>query len=157
VFHGILDTSTLGGAGFASQRTAKELNLDLSKDGGLELVVLPKYSDKKRYTLIFKDTILPPNPDNGREQSTISWEFDFEVPQASSAGHSNDPIKLLVPWRRFKATYRGKEKGDTKPPNLASVKRISIMMRRHSYRQNHPTAHANLSQAFLQSKTATFS
>jgi hypothetical protein len=158
VFYGNLDTSTLGGAGFASQRTTKELNLDLSKDDGLELIVLPKNSDEKRYTLIFKDTLLPPDPDNGREQSTISWEFDFEVPKASSAGHSSEPVKLFIPWRRFKATYRGKERGDTKPPNLASVKRISIMMRRYGCRHNaDPTTCANVLQAFLQSKTASFS
>ncbi|CAN9223174.1 unnamed protein product [Alternaria alternata] len=63
-FHGNLDITTLGGAGFASQRTTGEdRTWDLSAYDG--------------YTLTLKDEILPLMPD-GREQSTISYEYDFE-------------------------------------------------------------------------------
>ncbi|OAL50698.1 CIA30-domain-containing protein [Pyrenochaeta sp. DS3sAY3a] len=118
-FYGTLDIKTLGGAGFASQRTTiDDQSWDLSTYDGIHLH-LGKF-DGKRYTLTLKDEILPPNPDNGREQSTISYEYDF-----NSAPESG----LFVPWHILKATYRGKQKEDAAPLNLKSVKRFSIMMR----------------------------
>lgn len=59
--------------------------------------------------------------DDGREQSTISYEYVFS--DATDEG-------LFVPWHALKPTYRGKEKSDAKPLNTAVVKRWSIMMRR---------------------------
>ncbi|OWP04856.1 CIA30 family protein [Marssonina coronariae] len=119
VFHGNLDIETLGGAGFASQRTTgEERNWDLSKYDGLVLDIAK--SDEKQYTLTLKDELLPRSP-NGREQSTISWEHDFKV--------DSDGGKVLICWDDFKATYRGREKKDTKPLDLQHVKRISFMMR----------------------------
>lgn len=60
--------------------------------------------------------------DDGREQSTISYEYVF-----SEAGEDGG---LFVPWHALKPTYRGKEKSDAKPLNTADVRRFSIMMRR---------------------------
>lgn len=57
---------------------------------------------------------------DGREQSTISYEYDF-----SAAGNSS----IFVPWSELKPTYRGKEKSDAAPLNTKSVKRWSFMMR----------------------------
>ncbi|ETN46516.1 uncharacterized protein HMPREF1541_00701 [Cyphellophora europaea CBS 101466] len=131
-FHGNLDTQTLGGAGFASHRTVEPLHLDLSDYDGLELVLDPTVSDNRKYTFIFKDEILPRNPLNGREQSTLSWEFDFEVPKASTCGSQEHAVTLFVPWQRFTATYRGKPKKDAKGPDLSKIERLSIMMRRLS-------------------------
>lgn len=125
-----MDTQTLGGAGFASQRTAGELRLDLSGYDGIQLVLDAVESDEKEYTLILKDSILPRNPDTGREQSTISWEFDFEVPKASPDQSQESTAELFVPWHLFTATYRGKEKKGVPGPNLSSIKRMSVMMRR---------------------------
>ncbi|KAI8936307.1 hypothetical protein NX059_006725 [Plenodomus lindquistii] len=117
-FHGTLDITTLGGAGFASQRTTGEdRSWDFSAYDGLH-IQLGKH-DGKKYTLTLKDQILPLMAD-GREQSTISYEYVF-----SNAGAGG----LFVPWHAFKATYRGKEKKDAKPLNTKSVKRWSIMMR----------------------------
>jgi hypothetical protein len=130
VFRGKLDTKTLGGAGFASQRTVGELSLDLSKFDGIYLALNSVKSDQKKYTFILKDEVLPRNLSSGREQSTISWEFDFEVPKASTAQSQPTAVGVFIPWRRFKATYRGKEKKDVKGPDLCSIKRVSIMMRR---------------------------
>lgn len=76
----------------------------------------------KRYTLILKDALLPPNPDDGREQSTVSYEYDFTARGA--------PLTVFVPWAAFKPTYRGREKKDAPDINLRSVRRISLMMRR---------------------------
>ncbi|CZT00117.1 uncharacterized protein RAG0_08266 [Rhynchosporium agropyri] len=120
IFHGNLDIKTLGGAGFASQRTTGEDRIwDLSKYDGLVLDITK--SDEKHYTLTLKDALLPPSSD-GREQSSVSWEYDFEV---ESGGK-----KVYVYWDDFKATYRGREQPDAKPLDLKQIKRISFMMRR---------------------------
>ncbi|KAF9875996.1 complex I intermediate-associated protein 30 [Colletotrichum karsti] len=116
-FFGNLDITTLGGAGFASQRTLGTLHLDLSEYDGVVIKVLE--SDSKKYTLTLKDEILPKGED-GREQSTISWEYDFV---------SEEPGEVKIPWDDFKPTYRGKPKPDAKPLDKASIKRISFMMR----------------------------
>ncbi|KAF7905507.1 uncharacterized protein EAF01_006028 [Botrytis porri] len=117
-FRGTLDIKTLGGAGFASQRTTADHTWDLSAYDGI-LLDLGK-SDRKMYTFILKDELLPKSPD-GREQSTISWEFDFEGP----ADHSS----IFIKWTDLKPTYRGREKKDAVPLDLNHIKRFSIMMR----------------------------
>jgi hypothetical protein len=66
-FHSHLDIKTLGGAGFASQRTTeldREWNLD--DYDGIQLLITE--ADTKQYTFILKDQLLPPNPETGREQ-----------------------------------------------------------------------------------------
>jgi len=119
VFRGNLDIETLGGAGFASQRTTGENRTwDVSGYDGLLLDVAK--SDGKQYTVTLKDELLPRSA-NGREQSTISWEYDFKP---KSGGE-----KVFAKWDDFKATYRGREKPDAKPLELKKVKRISLMMR----------------------------
>ncbi|KAK6355659.1 hypothetical protein TWF718_000051 [Orbilia javanica] len=77
-FHGDLDITALGGAGFASQRTADAAGApwDLSKADGVAIGLGD--IDDRIYTLVLKDTILPKRPD-GREQSTISYEFSFSI------------------------------------------------------------------------------
>jgi hypothetical protein len=121
VFHGHLDIKTLGGAGFASQRTTgDDRNWDLSSYDGILLDI--EKSDTKRYTLTLKDELLPKSP-NGREQSTVSWEYDFE-------GSKHGPSSVFVGWVDLKPTYRGKEKKDAGELDLKHIKRISIMMRR---------------------------
>jgi len=119
VFYGHLDTTTLGGAGFASQRTVDPSEWDISPYDAL--VLRTNKSDGKQYTLVLKDTILPQRPD-GREQSTISWEYDF-VP-----GSNEDTI--VMPLEAFAPTYRGKPKQDADPLDLTRIKRMSFMMRR---------------------------
>jgi len=58
--------------------------------------------------------------DDGREQSTISYEYDF-----SASGN----YSVFIPWAELKPTYRGKEKEDAPPLNTKSIKRWSFMMR----------------------------
>lgn len=70
-----------------------------------------------------KNEILPKRPD-GREQSTLSWEFDFR-----SEGRKT----IFVKWSDFRPTYRGKEKEGVEPLNLKNVKRFGIMVRRLVY------------------------
>jgi hypothetical protein len=98
---------------------------------------------EKKYTFNIKDELLPPNPDNGREQSTISYEYDFDFLSDSGSPVGNmeaTPESLvgtvlanpyiIIPWREFKATYRGKEKKDAPALDTKSIKRFGIMMRR---------------------------
>ncbi|KAF6822093.1 complex I intermediate-associated protein 30 [Colletotrichum plurivorum] len=115
-FFGNLDIGTLGGAGFASQRTLGTLHLDLRPYDGLVIKVLE--GDSKKYTLTIKDEIPPPRED-GRDQSSISWEYDFVC-------HTGE---VKIPWGNFRATYRGKAKPDANPLDLSNIKRIGFMMR----------------------------
>ncbi|KAI5244451.1 CIA30-domain-containing protein [Aureobasidium subglaciale] len=125
-FHGNLDIKTLGGAGFASQRsTGEDRCWDLSGYAGIVLDIAE--ADDKRYTFILKDELLPRNPDNGREQATVSWEYDFK-PCFGESGLEKGGL-VFIPWSGLKPTYRGKEKEHTDPINLRTVKRISVMMR----------------------------
>lgn len=116
-FHGELDITALGGAGFASQRSPDPQHWNLSGYEGLRLKI--ENGDGKKYTVIIKDEILAQRPD-GREQSTVSWEYDFPGTRS----------ELHIRWLDLKPTYRGKPKPDAKPLDLTSIKRISIMMRR---------------------------
>lgn len=134
-FRGHLDITVLGGAGFASQRTTDSAlphasqAWDLRKYDGLELEVEPKKSDGKRYTLTVKDEVLPRRED-GREQSTISWEYDFIVDGVNDVNMRYEKgSKKFVAWKDLKPTYRGREKEDAEPLNLGGVKRISLMAR----------------------------
>ncbi|KAI9839868.1 MAG: hypothetical protein M1819_000060 [Sarea resinae] len=154
-FNGTLDTETLGGAGFASQRTTSdELDLDLEGFDGVEVEIGSAddadEEDKsdKRYTLILKDTLLPPNLSNGREQATISYEYDFRVPQSSSSSPSQPTLNpatttttsIFIPFASLTPTYRGREQKDAPALNLAGVKRVSIMMRSFFDEQSGPFA-----------------
>ncbi|KAI1498773.1 CIA30 family protein [Biscogniauxia marginata] len=115
-FYGDLDITTLEGAGFASQRSPDPLRWDLSGYQGLRLKV--NESDGKKYALILKDQILPTLPD-GREQSTLSWEYDF----------TSQAAEFDIAFEDLKPTYRGSPQPDAEPLDLTDVKRISIMMR----------------------------
>jgi len=81
-------------------------------------------TDGKKYTLTLKDEILPKRAD-GREQSTVSWEY---VIGASEPGPLVDK-KIFIPWKALKPTYRGREKPDAEPLDLTNVKRVSLLMR----------------------------
>ncbi|QSZ29740.1 hypothetical protein DSL72_004257 [Monilinia vaccinii-corymbosi] len=123
-FGGSLDIKTLGNAGFASQRTTTDQPWDLSAYDGI-LLDLGK-SDQKQYTFTIKDQVLPPAA-NGGEQSTVSWEVEFQGP----ADHS----EVFVKWADLKPTYRGREQKDATPLDLGNIKRFHIMMRSFFGRQ----------------------
>lgn len=109
-----------------------ELSLDLSTYDGIELAINVLESDSKRYTFILKDKILPKNDANGREQATISWEYDFVAPKPESNECTDgELVTVFIPWRSFEPTYRGKPKEDAGTLDNTSLKRFSIMMRRY--------------------------
>lgn len=83
----------------------------------------------KRYTFTIKDKLLPKDPDTGREQSTISYEYDFVV-DAKKSECLHNGTKIFIPWSELKATYRGKEKKDAPKLDLRAIKRFSLLMRR---------------------------
>lgn len=116
-FYGKLDTSTLGGAGFASQRTTSDHVWDLSSYAGIQLTYLK--GDLRKYTLNIK-TSIPEKMSNGRDASTVEYAYSFI---AESHGAS-----LWASWADFKPFYRGKPV-DAKPLDTAHIMRWSIMLR----------------------------
>ncbi|KAK3672266.1 hypothetical protein LTR78_007806 [Recurvomyces mirabilis] len=123
-FHGNLDIKTLGGAGFASQKST--VDLDLSDFVAVRLNIAK--GDKKRYTFILKDKLLPKNEDNGREQATISYEADFTLPSEILPGDAHNR-SVIIPFDSLNATYRGKLQKDAPKIDTKNIKQISLMNR----------------------------
>jgi hypothetical protein len=134
-FHGHLDTSTLGGAGFASQYSPETDGWDLSGYDGIELVF--REGDGKVYTLVLKDEESPGKRDDGREKAGINWEAEFRASEPfGEEDNAKGQSTVWVPWKDFKATYRGKEKKDAGELKTGSVKRVGIMMRSYFDKQS---------------------
>ena len=135
-FYGHLDTSTLGGAGFASQFSPipEKGPWNLSAYDGLE-IELGK-GDGKVYTLILKDGSQVEKRDDGREKAGVSWEVEFKAGGDRSEDgddgirRGRDGAKVWVPWGDLKPTYRGKEIDDAGQLKTREVKKIGLMMRR---------------------------
>lgn len=133
VFYGHLDTSTLGGAGFASQYSPElqgvekpssnitEQFLDLSQYDGLLL----KYrkADGKRYTFNIKDEAREEKRSDGREKANLSWEFEFEGEREGG--------EAWAAWQDFQPTYRGKKQNNTRKLNPGEIRQVGLMMRRY--------------------------
>jgi hypothetical protein len=105
-FYGHLDTSTLGGAGFASQKTIMDSPWDLSEYQGL--IVRIQQGDEKIYSINLK------NPD-----SDIEYRYSFSSQQ--------NPQTLTVPWTKFIATYRGRDMPNAPKLDSCSITSLSIM------------------------------
>jgi len=114
IFSGHLDTKTLGGAGFASQRTSSELDLDLSAYDGFELVL--GSSDGKKYTFVLKD-------DDG-EAGSINWQVDFQVSSFDSGEKT-----VNFSWWEFNPIFKGKEADGVEDLKKHDIKRIGFMFR----------------------------
>ncbi|KAK1989584.1 complex I intermediate-associated protein 30 [Colletotrichum falcatum] len=123
-FHGNLDYATLGGAGFASQRTADGWpGINISAYDTITLEV--PYADGKRYTFNLKDTVPPPV--DGAEQSGVSWEFDFQLPAVNRTDGGVE--RVVMPIADFVPTFRGRVQNDTAPLDLSGIKRVNFMIR----------------------------
>ena len=138
-FFGTLDTKTLGGAGFASQTTTGERVWDLSAYDGIQIEVVN--GDGKTYTLIIKDEVPEEKREDGREKSSINWEYDFKAGGGELQADVN--MKVWIPWNSFNATYRGREKKDAAPLKTGEIRRFSLMMRRYSNRPIKCSNHTN--------------
>ncbi|KAF4991669.1 hypothetical protein FDECE_13958 [Fusarium decemcellulare] len=125
-FYGNLDYETLGGSGFASQRTIDGWpGLDLSEYDSIILEI--PYTDGKEYSFNLKDTVVPDV--DGREQATISWEYNFQLPATPTSQTSDSVESVIVKFSDLQPTYRGTIQNDTAPLDLASIKRVNIMIR----------------------------
>ena len=61
-----------------SQRTTEyDREWNLVDYDGTELLITE--ADAKQYTFIFQDQLFLPDPETGREQSTISYEYNFQA------------------------------------------------------------------------------
>lgn len=126
----MLDTKTLGGAGFASQKTAHTTrHWDFSDTTGIVLDILKAdgkrtiqlhVDEGKRYTLTISNEIADKRPD-GRDASTLLYEYSFDT--------SNGRHGRYVEWNEFQPMYRGKPQKDAAPLNPADIRRWSFMIR----------------------------
>lgn len=150
LFYGNLNTTTLGGAGFASQyspidaknaewsspvtsdcyagnSSTNSVGWDLTYYDGLE-VCFGK-ADGKIYTLILKDE---ESVETEEGQATAGFNFEAEFPthgEANEKGENEIGGRTWLPWADFKPTFRGREVDDGRKLNKSSITRVGIMMR----------------------------
>lgn len=143
-FSGFLDTTTLGGAGFASQAYSENGRgfpgnvLDKDKFSGLQLVIESPFikdlvggTEKQQpgggkhpvtaYVLNLKTETPQKRPD-GRNESTIVYEWAFNMTQEG-------PMSLEAKWNEFKPKYRGRPADDAKLLDPSEVREMSFMAR----------------------------
>ncbi|CAJ0633264.1 5079_t:CDS:2 [Entrophospora sp. SA101] len=121
-FYGNLDIETLGGAGFASQRTKSTTKTyDLSSYKGL--LITTKLGDSKIYQINLKDVLPPPPDDDGKVQSTIEYSYLFRG--------TKEQTTKFVNFKDFKPYYRGRpcsdEDSNNKSLNLTNIRTIGFM------------------------------
>lgn len=105
-FYGHLDTFTLGGAGFASQKTIADSPWDFAEYKGL--LVRIESGDGKKYSINLK------NPDRD-----IEYRYSFQS--------LLNPVTLVIPWSDFIATYRGRDMPSSPKLDPSSISSLSIM------------------------------
>ncbi len=111
-FYGHLDTKTLGGAGFASQRSSpldrkgRMVRFNGSGYTGIMLKLhCPTPSDQRFSLNLFTD------------QSFVSWKYSFACTST----------QVNVPWSSFVKTYRGRPVLDDTKLDESSIVSMSIM------------------------------
>lgn len=136
IFSGFLDTTTLGGAGFASQSSLKSFAVTLTKQDyqGLRIVARkePSWSEPTppsdgghpgggkgpvtSFVFLIK-TEKPATRPDGRRESVIVWEWRLDIPQPGdqvtntslNMALTNDEFWVFdASWQDFKPFYRGK-------------------------------------------------
>lgn len=145
-FHGKLDTSTLGGAGFASQSYEKKL-LSFPQDRFTGLVLdvgLSPSNDTsniRTFTIVLKNDPAGADVDR-RRQSTLSYEFDFTLPAATPKSDTEPPLDWIlsipIPFSELRATYRGRPKPDAKKFDPSHITSLSVMCRSFFNEQSGP-------------------
>ncbi|GAC71321.1 FOG: RRM domain [Moesziomyces antarcticus T-34] len=136
IFSGFLDTTTLGGAGFASQASSKRFPVPLAKERfqGLRIVVRkqPSWTEPSNppsdgsipgggkapvTSFVFEiKTQEPPKRPDGRRESVVVWEWSFGIPQQDGVQDdrlntqlTNDDFWVFdSTWDDFKPMYRGR-------------------------------------------------
>lgn len=145
-FHGTLDTSTLGGAGFASvaYRPHEALKLPRSQFTAIYLELSPSIpaDHVRRFTLALKNEPLSRGPD-GRQESTTSYEFEISLPETINSTADPQPkldqrVSVVVPFDELQPTYRGRPKTDAPKFNSSHLTELSIMCRSYFDQQTGP-------------------
>lgn len=148
-FSGFLDTTTLGGAGFASQAYSHPLPGDpITNDrfaglrlSGRRLQPLdnqPKISisTKEKYPgggegpvtsfILNLKTETPKKRPDGRRESQLTYEWQIDLSSYAIDGGAFD---VEAAWNDFKPTYRGRPVEDAPKLDSSKVKEWSIMAR----------------------------
>ncbi|KAJ9079387.1 hypothetical protein DSO57_1035892 [Entomophthora muscae] len=135
MFYGVLDTKTLGGAGFASQSVeSPNVIFDFSYFSGLELSYLT--SEKKYFTIDISNEYSAFLP-NGSKPSTVEFQavFTSEVGEAEGGG----PQKVYLPFTDFTPVERGRP---SKRPgltlDLGSIRKVAFQLRSFFDQQSGP-------------------
>jgi len=131
------DTTTLGGAGFASQRFTYDQPLNLERNSsnirahGLRLHIhpLPLRADcPHMFTLTLKTS----SPDK-RTRSQLTYEAKFEAPIPGGVSIPTYTVTIDFPFAKFEPYYRGRkvEKGDPRwqKLDLRQVWEVGVMCR----------------------------
>jgi hypothetical protein len=147
-----IDTQTLGGAGFASQRFTFgpiPLHLPPLEYQGLSINYLSsrleddataKPPKPHTYTITLKTTqptYYPPpgqpKPPKTPEPAVLSYEYSFDTSSSSSGLKKPSPISIELPFGDFVPTYRGREvKKDNpiyRPLQTETIYEFSLMCR----------------------------
>ncbi|CEH13563.1 hypothetical protein CBOM_01477 [Ceraceosorus bombacis] len=159
IFSGFLDTTKLGGAGFASQSFTRPLpqKLDAHHFSGLRLVIRHPHDSAASqpasepgggeapvhsYVLNLRTADPVKRPD-GRNESAIVYEWDFDASKAQGFNDSSScrskagiPAYVEAQWQDFAATYRGRPAKDAEKLDPAKIKGFSIMARSNFGKQS---------------------
>lgn len=148
-FSGFLDTTTLGGAGFASQSYMNVIPgepIDATSFEGLRLIGrrLPLDSDPGRantsypgggkgpvtsYVINLK-TVAPSYGPDGRRQSEVVYEWNIQLGDAKEKAINDGALfDVRSSWTDFHPTYRGRPAPDAPPLDPSKIKEWSIMAR----------------------------
>ncbi|KAJ3216104.1 hypothetical protein HDU67_009905 [Dinochytrium kinnereticum] len=118
-FQGVLDTKTLGGAGFASQRNVAEDVYNLQNFSGLRIDIIE--ADGKIYAINLKNSLGDVKP-SGQLEATPEYKFLWTP-------SSTQPSSVTVEWSKFVPYYRGRPMGASAPKlDVARIKSVSIMI-----------------------------
>lgn len=142
-FTGFLDTTTLGGAGFASQAYSHPIpghSLDPESYSGLSLTFTPLPLQSlsssfpgggkgpvQSYVLNLK-TEKPKRRPDGRRESQLVYEWKIDVPQKAEA-KQHDALHAQASWSQFVATYRGRPVEDAPLLDPSRIQEWSVMAR----------------------------
>jgi hypothetical protein len=115
LFYGHLDTTTLGGAGFASQKFVPNVPFNFLSWSGLIITIIE--GDGLKYAINLKGTKDKRRPD-GRLESSIEYKFSFEGSKS----------QVIAPFSEFKPFFRGRPAPESPPLNKTEIYSLSFMI-----------------------------
>ncbi|KAI9363481.1 complex I intermediate-associated protein 30-domain-containing protein [Zopfochytrium polystomum] len=127
VFQGTLNTTALGGAGFASQRSLAEAGRPWNLTGysGIEIVVLD--ADDRTYAFNLMNAVGQTFP-NGTVQSSVEYKYSFNKTTAAFAPSASGFAVHRAPFSAFPATARGRVVPGAAPLDVAAIAAVSVMI-----------------------------